>query len=208
MTAHPAARSRPPAVQILRGLFFAFLLVLAGWTVVLTSIVLFGRMDEAEPAGAIVVLGAAQYDGKPSPVLRARLDHAIHLYRRGVADTLIMTGGTGPGDTVSEAVVGKRYAVKAGIPEADILTEKEGLTSLQSMRAVAAMMERHGLRSAVLVSDPFHMLRLRLLALRVGIRARSSPTRSSPISASPEEERRYVLRESFSLPLALIEQDP
>lgn len=202
------SRPRPIPVQILRGTFFGLLLVFAGWAAVLTAIILFGRVDEAEPAGAIVVLGAAQYDGKPSPVLRARLDHAVSLYRRGVADTLIMTGGTGPGDTVSEALVGKRYAAKAGIPESSILTEQEGLTSLQSMRGVAALMERHGLRSAVLVSDPFHMLRLRLLALRVGIRARSSPTRSSPISANPEEERRYVLRESFSLPFALVEQDP
>jgi len=194
--------------RLLRVLVIAALAALAGWGAVLTAIVLFARRDEARPAGAIVVLGAAQYDGKPSPVLRARLDHAVELYRRGVADTLIMTGGTGPGDTVSEAVVSKRYAARRGIPAGVIFTEERGMTSLQSMRAVAGIMEGNRIRSAVLVSDPFHMLRLRLLAMRVGVRAHSSPTRSSPISQSADAERRFMLRESFSLPFALIERDP
>lgn len=192
--------------RLLRVLGIASLAALAGWAAVLTAIVLFARLDEARPAGAIVVLGAAQYDGKPSPVLRARLDHAVELYRRGIAGTLIMTGGTGPGDTVSEAVVGKRYVVRQGVPAAAVITEERGMTSLQSMRAVAGIMHREGIDSAVLVSDPFHMLRLRLLALRVGIEARSSPTRTSPISRSPDEERRFMLRESFSLPFALVER--
>jgi uncharacterized SAM-binding protein YcdF (DUF218 family) len=194
--------------RLLRVLGIAALAALAGWGAVLTAIVLFARRDEARPAGAIVVLGAAQYDGKPSPVLRARLDHAVELYRRGIADTLIMTGGTGPGDTVSEAVVSKRYAARRGIPAGVIFTEERGMTSLQSMRAVAGIMDGNRIRSAVLVSDPFHMLRLRLLAMRVGFRAHSSPTRSSPISRSADAERRFMLRESFSLPFALIERDP
>ncbi|HEX7243379.1 MAG TPA: YdcF family protein, partial [Longimicrobiaceae bacterium] len=164
--------------------------------------------DQAERSGAIVVLGAAQYDGRPSPVLKARLDHAIALRRRGIADTLIMTGGTGAGDTVSEAVVGRRYAVKAGVPAGKVLVEPGGLTSLQSMASVSEIMDRHGLGSAVLVSDPFHMLRLRLLAIRVGIRARSSPTRTSPISKNPAEERKHILRETLSLPFGLIERRP
>lgn len=197
-----------PMKRLLRVLGIAALAALAGWGAVLTAIVLFARRDEARPAGAIVVLGAAQYDGKPSPVLRARLDHAVELYRRGIADTLIVTGGTGPGDTVSEAVVSKRYAARRGIPAGVIFTEERGMTSLQSMRAVAGIMEGSRIRSAVLVSDPFHMLRLRLLAMRVGFRAHSSPTRSSPISRSADAERRFMLRESFSLPFALIERDP
>ncbi len=192
--------------RLLRILGVTALAALTGWAAVLTAIMLFARLDEARPTGAIVVLGAAQYDGKPSPVLRARLDHAVELYRRGIAGTLIMTGGTGPGDTVSEAVVGKRYAVRQGVPASAVITEERGMTSLQSMRAVAGIMHREGIDSAVLVSDPFHMLRLRLLALRVGIEARSSPTRTSPISRSPDEERRFMLRESFSLPFALVER--
>ncbi|HEX2093919.1 MAG TPA: YdcF family protein [Longimicrobiaceae bacterium] len=192
--------------RFLRGFAILVVLLVVGWAVELAAIYLYGQLDQAEPSGAIVVLGAAQYDGRPSPVLRARLEHAIALHRRGIADTLIMTGGTGAGDTVSEAMVGKRFAVRAGIPESVILVEEEGLTSLQSMQRVARIMQRHGLRSAVLVSDPFHMLRLRLLAIRVGIRARSSPTRSSPISRNPAEERRHILRESLSLPFGLVER--
>lgn len=192
--------------RFLRWTAVFFLVVVLGWAATVATIYFYGRVDRARPAGAIVVLGAAQYDGKPSPVLRARLDHAIDLYRRGIADTLVMTGGTGPGDTVSEAVVSRRYAARAGIPAEAVLVEEQGLTSLQSMNEVARLMERHGLESAVLVSDPFHMLRLRLLALRVGIRARTSPTRTSPISDNPAEERRFILRESLSLPLALVER--
>lgn len=202
-------RFRSPASAFRRLLRWTAVLVVAAgvaWLVLVASIHLYGRMDQARPAGAIVVLGAAQYDGRPSPVLRARLDHALALYRRGIADTLIMTGGTGAGDTVSEALVGKRYAVRAGVPEGVVLTEQGGMTSLESMHAVSALMERHGLGSAVLVSDPFHMLRLRLLALRVGVRAYSSPTRTSPISRNPAEERKHVLRESFGLPLSLVER--
>ena len=194
-------------MRFLRWTAYVVAFFFAGWLATLAAIYLFGRRDEARPSGAIVVLGAAQYDGKPSPVLKSRLDHALALYRRGIADTLIMTGGTGPGDTVSEAVVSRRYVVKHGVPEGVVLTERAGMTSLQSMRGVANLMEKHGLGSAVLVSDPFHMLRLRLLAFRVGIRARSSPTRTSPISRSPAQERRHVLRESFGLPLALVERE-
>jgi uncharacterized SAM-binding protein YcdF (DUF218 family) len=179
------------------------LLLLALWALSLTSVHLWGRRDEARAADAIVVLGAAQYDGKPSPVLKARLDHAIELYRRGLAPALIMTGGIGPGDTVSEALVGKRYAVRSGVPADSVLTEGDGLTSLQSMQAVARLMERHGMKRAVLVSDPFHMLRLKLLSKRVGIEGFTSPTPSSPISRSRAQERRFLLRESVILPLVL-----
>lgn len=178
--------------------------LLGFWLLLVAAVYLFGQRDGARTADAIVVLGAAQYNGRPSPVLQARLDHAIELYRRGIAPTLILTGGVGTGDTVSEAVVGGRYAARAGIPPKQILTERVGTGSIQSMAGVARLMEHHGLRSAVLVSDPFHMLRLRLLALREGITAYSSPTRTSPISQNPEEEWHFVLRESLALPITLI----
>lgn len=177
----------------------------AAWVVAVTAVYAYGRRDHARRADAIVVLGAAQYDGRPSPVLQARLDHAVRLYEQGVASTLIMTGGTGPGDTVSEAVVSRRYATRAGVPESAILTERAGERSVQSIEAVARLMDARGLRSAVLVSDPFHMLRLRLLAAKHGLRAYPSPTRSSPISANPEEEWRHTLRESIGLPFAVLE---
>lgn len=177
---------------------------LALWVLLIAAVYLFGQRDEARAADAIVVLGAAQYDGRPSPVLQARLDHAIRLYDRGLAPVLILTGGTGVGDTVSEAVVGGRYAVRAGVPNDKILTERVGTGSIESMKGVAGLMAHHGLESAVLVSDPFHMLRLRLLALREGITAYSSPTRTSPISQKPDEEWHFIVRESLALPLTLL----
>lgn len=194
--------------RLLRGALGLFLLALGGWALLVAAIYLYGRRDYAAPADAIVVLGAAQYDGRPSPVLRARLDHAIELYNRGVAPVLIMTGGVGAGDTVSEAVVARRYAVRAGVPPNAVMTERTGVRTIESMQAVAHLMRSHGLRSAVLVSDPFHALRLRLLARRVGIRATTSPTRTSPISADRGEEWRHILRESGSILLMIIPGEP
>lgn len=184
------------------------LLLLAGWAGLAAAVYLYGQRDEARRADVIVVLGAAQYDGRPSPVLRARLDHAIRLYGAGTAPLLILTGGVGVGDTVSEAVVARRYAIRSGVPEHAILTERSGVRSVHSMQAAAQLMEHRGLNSAVLVSDPFHMLRLRLLALHLGITAYSSPTRTSPISRDPRQEWRYVLRESLIIPSTLLRGHP
>lgn len=182
-------------------------LLVAGlvWGVNLLAVYLFGLRNEARPADAIVVLGAAQYQGKPSPVLQARLDHAIELYRDSIAPALILTGGVGVGDTLSEAEVGRRYAMKAGVPRARILIEQAGISTEQSMRTVARLMHSRGMHSAVMVSDPFHMLRLRILARRLGIRAYSSPTRTSPIREGSEAEWKFVLRESLILPFALLD---
>jgi uncharacterized SAM-binding protein YcdF (DUF218 family) len=193
-------------VRALRWALGLLVFGLACWALLVVGVWMYGRRDEARPADAIVVLGAAQYDGRPSPVLRARLDHAVDLYRRGIAKTLVMTGGVGPGDTVSEAVVGQRYAARQGVPASAILTERTGMTTLQSMDAVKRMMEQRGMHAAVLVSDPFHALRLKLLARRVGLKGYTSPTRTSPISRNPEQERRFLLRESVSLPFALVER--
>jgi uncharacterized SAM-binding protein YcdF (DUF218 family) len=201
----PGPRRRAAAiVRLFRGLLLLVLVAAAGWSLCVAAIHVWGRRDEARPADAIVVLGAAQYDGRPSPVLRARLDHAIRLYGDGVAPTLIVTGGQAAGDTVSEAIVARRYAARMGVPETAILTEPgAGRTTLESVEAVARLMRDRELQSAVLVSDPFHMLRLKLLARAAGFRGFTSPTRSSPISLSRREERRHVLRESISLPIAL-----
>lgn len=174
------------------------------WGMLAVVVFVFGRRDEARPADAIVVLGAAQYDGRPSPVLRARLDHAIELYADGIAPILILTGGVGAGDTVSEAEVGRRYAERQGVAGGAILLERTGVSSEESIAAVADLMQRNGISSAVLVSDPFHMLRLRLLAWKHGIRSYSSPTRSSPIADGSPVEWRYLAREGLILPLVVL----
>lgn len=172
------------------------------WIASATAVLIWSSRDEAQPAQAIVVLGAAQYAGKPSPVLRARLDHALDLWNRHLASLLILTGGTGSGDTTSEAAVGRNYARKHGVPDSAILVENEGRTTSESMRAVAGMLEVRGLQTALLVSDPFHMLRLRILARRFGFTPYTSPTQTSPISPNREERWKYIFSESLKAPLA------
>jgi len=174
------------------------------WTSSAAAVLVWSSRDEAQPAQVIVVLGAAQYAGKPSPVLRARLDHALDLWDRHLASLLILTGGTGSGDTTSEAAVGRNYARKHGVPDSAILVENEGRTTSESMRAVAGMLEVRGLQTALLVSDPFHMLRLRILARRFGFTPYTSPTQTSPISPNREERWKYIFSESLKAPLAFL----
>jgi uncharacterized SAM-binding protein YcdF (DUF218 family) len=185
-----------------RLLVVAFLAMLAIWMISATAVVIWSSRDEARPAQAIVVLGAAQYAGRPSPVLRARLDHALDLWNRHLASLLILTGGTGPGDTTSEAAVGRNYAKKRAVPDTAILVENEGRTTSESMRAVAGMLEVRGLQTALLVSDPFHMLRLRILARRFGFTPYTSPTQTSPISPNREQRWKYIFSESLKVPMA------
>ena len=168
---------------------------------------LLGARDDATGKGrkgdAIVVLGAAQYAGRPSPVLKARLDHGIDLWKSAIAPLIVFTGGTGTGDTTSEAAVSGRYARRHGVPDSAIVLETEGRTTSESLRAVATILRARGARTAILVSDPFHMLRLRVLAWRYGIDATTSPTRTSPISANRETQWAYVFSESLKAPVAL-----
>jgi len=197
-----AAKARR-AVKILRRILTVLVVTLFTlWAISAAAVLIWSSRDEARPAQAIVVLGAAQYAGKPSPVLRARLDHALDLWNRHLASLLILTGGTGPGDTTSEAAVGRTYARKHGVPDSAILVENEGRTTSESMRAVAGMLEVRGLQSALLVSDPFHMLRLRILARRFGFTPYTSPTQTSPISPNREARWKYMFSESLKAPLA------
>ncbi|MDZ7631800.1 MAG: YdcF family protein [Gemmatimonadaceae bacterium] len=186
-----------------RGLLVALVL----WGLSLTAVLLVGNRDSAQPADAIVVLGAAQYAGRPSPVLEARLAHAIRLYRRSIAPKLIVTGGKAEGDITSEAEVSARYARRHGVPPSAIILEDESRSTTEQMHAVARMARARNLRSVVLVSDRFHMLRLLLTARKLDLEAHGSPTRSSPISLTDMAGIRYVLLESVKAPLAfLLEQ--
>ena len=178
--------------------------LLLAWITSAALVVVWSWRDASRPAAAIVVLGAAQYVGRPSPVLKARLDHAIALYKNGLAPVLVVTGGKGPRDTTSEAEVSYAYAVRQGVPDSAIIVESAGRTSDESMRAVAEMMRKRGMRDAVLVSDPFHMLRLQVLATQLGITPYTSPTQTSPISANRELVAEYVLSESIKVPYTLL----
>ena len=174
------------------------------WGVSMAAVLLYSWMDQAQPADSIVVLGAAQYDGRPSPVLRARLDHGIDLWKQQMGKILVLTGGRGYGDTTSEAAAGRAYARKQGVPDTVIFMEDKGRTTRESMLGVAEILEKRGIRSAILVSDPFHMLRLSITGRRFGMIPYTSPTRTSPISPNREKRWRYMLGESIKAPLAFL----
>ena len=193
----------PPGLgnRLLRGVLIT---VIVAWSVSAASVLLWGARDRARASEAIVVLGAAQYVGRPSPVLRARLDHALDLWQRGLAPRLIFTGGTGLGDTTSEAAVSRIYALKHGVPDTAILMENEGRTTRESLAAVSAIMHARQMRTAILVSDPFHMLRLRILSTQYGVDAYTSPTKTSPISANKAQALAYVISESIKVPMMIV----
>ena len=187
-----------------RLLVASLIAVLAAWMGSAISVVVWGASDGARASDAIVVLGAAQYVGRPSPVLRARLDHALDLWQRGMAPRLIFTGGMGVGDTTSEAAVSRLYAIRHGVPDTAILMENEGRTTRESLAAVSVIMHARQLRTAILVSDPFHMLRLRILSTQYGVDAYTSPTKTSPISANRGQAIGYLLSESIKVPMMIV----
>lgn len=185
------------SARLLAGVLLAYLLLLL-W-VWRTS-----RLDQHARADAIVVLGAAQYNGKPSPVLKARLDHALELYREGLAPRLVVTGGIGSGDRVSEATVSRNYLRSLGVPDSALVVRPDGRTTEESMRSVGEWMTEHQLDTALLVSDPFHMARLRLEARRASIVAHTSPTRTSPIAPGSRREAEYLALEALKLPITAL----
>lgn len=175
----------------------------AVYLVAFADVVIMARRDQRRHADAIVVLGAAQYNGHPSPVLKARLDHAYELYHAGLARLIVVTGGIVAGDRVSEATAAQTYLVAAGVP-ADSVVREAGRTTAASMDSVAEFLRSQKLKSVLLVSDPFHVARLHLEAWRVGLDGYTSPTRTSPISRSFGTELGYFLAEAAKLPLILV----
>ncbi|MGH9282121.1 MAG: YdcF family protein [Acidimicrobiales bacterium] len=137
--------------------------------------------DEARSVQAIVVLGAAQYDGRPSPVLRARLDQAADLYERGLAERVVVTGGKQAGDRVTEAAVSADYLARHGVPESSILREVQGRTSWQQLAAAARFLRDRGITRVLLVSDGFHAARISAIAGELGLEAYTSPAPDSPV---------------------------
>ena len=139
-----------------------------------------GERDQAAPADTIIVLGAAAYDAVPSPVFKARIEHGLDLFRAGLAPTLIFTGGYGGGGArFAESQVARRYAIRAGVPEAAILIESSSQTTYQNLFEARRLMQEHGLQRAIVVSDPLHMARALRLCRELGIDALGSPTPST-----------------------------
>jgi uncharacterized SAM-binding protein YcdF (DUF218 family) len=158
-----------------------------------------GSRDERRAAEAIVILGAAQYDGRPSPVFEARLSHAVALYKAGIAPLLVVTGGKVEGDRTTEAAAARAYAVAHGVPEAAILSEDGGRTTLESLEHVRELFRGRGVSSAVFVSDRTHMLRVLRVATDQGIQAWGSPTPISPADTDPGARIEAVLHELGAL---------
>jgi uncharacterized SAM-binding protein YcdF (DUF218 family) len=154
-----------------------------------------GARDDRRPADAILVLGAAQWDGEPSPILEARLDHALALYRQGYAPRLMLTGGVGDGDRYSEAAVAAHYLHERGVPPTAILVEEHGRSSRESIHAAADILGGAGLSRVVLVSDPPHMLRILRMAQSAGLEAYGSAAQASPAVGSPAARATFLLRE-------------
>lgn len=151
--------------------------------------------DEAQPADAIVVLGAAQYNGVPSPVFKARLDHAFDLEERGLADTVITTGGSGGDPRFTEAGVGRDYLIQQGMAEGKIIAETRSDTTFESVRAVAQLLQKRRARTCIAVSDGFHLYRIKLMFAAQGIAPYGSPAPNSPIESEPYLRALHSLRE-------------
>jgi len=152
--------------------------------------------DQARKVDAIVILGAAQYNGLPSPVLEARLDHALALWNEGLAPRIVVTGGKMPGDAYTEAETEAAFLIEHGVPADAILYENEGRDTWQSMQGVAAVLKGTGVHSLLIVSDGFHLTRSKLMARDLGFAAYGSPAPDSPIRPWSSEEFSYVIRET------------
>jgi vancomycin permeability regulator SanA len=156
--------------------------LVAYYAVSLAQVVHTGRQHSSEPVDAIVVLGAAQYDGRPSPQLKARLDHAVTLWADGVAPTVMVTGGKRPGDRFTEAEASRMYLIDSGVPDSAIMLENAGQTTYDSLEVASALLLDAGLGDVVLVSDAFHLKRSALIADSFGLDARVSATPTSVVT--------------------------
>ena len=179
--------------RVLAALAAAALLYLAGTTL---SIVRYAQVDETRDADAIIVLGAAAAENGVSPVFRERLNHGIALYRAGRAGMLLLTGGVGRGNIRSDAAIARDYCIAQGVPAADILIEETSTITEENLENARALMDAHGLTTALLVSDPLHMRRAMLMAADYGIAASSSPTPTS-MYRSWRTRLPFLLREEF-----------
>ena len=177
---------------------FGVLMVLVYLAVTLAQVWLASRRDDARAAEAIVVFGAAQYNGRPSPVLRARLDHAAELYQDGIASTIVVTGGKQEGDATNEATASAGYLRRQyGIPDEDILREISSENSWQQMASAANELRKRGKEQVILVTDPFHAARVQAMAEELGLESHVSPTRTSPIGGT--RELKHFARETVAV---------
>ena len=158
----------------------------------------YARQTSQEPADAAIVLGAAVYRNRPSPVFRERINHAVDLFHQGQVRALIFTGGKGPGDAVSEGEAGREYALAAGVPDSAIFIETTSENTLENLENAQEIIETQGFERVLLVSDPLHMRRAMLNAEDLGLDADPSPTTTSRYR-SLRTQMRFLLREVYYL---------
>ena len=192
----PARRNTGRAV---RAGLLVLVAVVAYYVITLFQVWSTGRADQARPVDAIVVMGAAQYDGEPSPQLAARLDHVVDLWPQALAPLVVVTGGNQPGDRFTEAEASATYLTAHGVPAEAIVREDQGRTSYESLEGVARLLRERGLSSVLIVTDPYHSLRSRLIARDVGLDAFVSATPTSVVTGGESFGRH--LREAAGVAL-------
>ena len=192
--------------RALGGLLLALLVIGLTWAAVVVTVAIHAARDEATAADAIAVLGAAQYNGRPSPVFRARLDHAAALYQRGLAPVVLVTGGVGVRDTLNEANVGRDYLVRLGLPGDAVIPLAGGDDTYASIDQIKKWFTGRDTRRVLLVSDGFHMLRLQIIARRLGLVPYTSPAAGSPIHASLRRNTGYLFAEGLKVPFTWLFQ--
>ncbi|MBT4983435.1 MAG: YdcF family protein [Ilumatobacter sp.] len=190
----PTAAKRRPRSRLRRPLTVGLVVaaLLAGYYCVsLWQVRSAGRSDQARQVDAIVVMGAAQYDGRPSPQLAARLDHVAALWPEGLAPLVVVTGGNQPGDRFTEADASAAYLIERGVPDSAILREDRGSTSYESLERAKALLDERsvGIHSVLVVTDPYHTLRSKLIAEEIGLTAYGSPTPTSVVTGARSLER-------------------
>jgi uncharacterized SAM-binding protein YcdF (DUF218 family) len=192
MTGPPKPHHRNWALRVFVVLFFASVLAFLGWSCwVYVQIENYAGLDQAAPSDAIAVLGAAEYDGQPSPVFRARLDHARELYNRGIAPLIIVLGGTG-GDEYSEGAVGRDYLMSFGIPESAIIAETQSRNTEEQAHRIAVIARANGLRRLVVVSDATHLFRIHEICAADGLDVLTSPRVRTTFGGGKAETERLA----------------
>ena len=159
-----------------------------------------GRTDDRSRVDAIVVMGAAQYDGRPTPQFQARLDHALELWAAGVAPIIVTTGGNQPGDRFTEGGSGAKYLNERGVDSSSLVIEEVGSTTRRSLVVVAELLVARGAEHVVIVTEPFHALRSKLIAQDLGLRVTLSSTRTSPMGG--REAFRHQIDEGLGITIA------
>ena len=189
-------------IRLVKLAFLAAFVVIAYLAFTFFQVWMASRRDDARPAQAIVVLGAAQFNGVPSDILKARLDHAYDLYARQLAPVIVVTGGKQPGDQYTEASSSADYLIAKGVPDEDILREVSGTNSWESLAAASNFLKDRSIHRVLLVSDPFHSYRIDAIASELGLEAHPSPTRTSPITGF--SVTRHLVRETAAVAVGRI----